>query len=91
MQKKNAGYAMVRPFTDRKENRVEDSFFAFLPVWKYIYRYNGKEYPFYVNGQTGKVIGAPPVSLARVFGMSAALCAVIFFFLKMLCYLLEVL
>ena len=91
LAEENAGYAMVRPFEEQVNNTVEDTFFAFLPVWKYIYRYNGKEYPFYVNGQTGKVIGAPPVSLGRVFGMSAILFALVFFFLKMLCFLLEVL
>ena len=91
LAEENAGYTMIRPFVDKKENNVEDTFFAFLPVWKYIYRYNGKEYPFYINGQTGKVVGGPPVSLARVFGMSAGIFALVFFFLKMLCYFLEVL
>lgn len=91
LAEENAGYTMIRPFVDKKENNVEDTFFAFLPVWKYIYRYNGKEYSFYINGQTGKVVGGPPVSLARVFGMSAGIFALVFFFLKMLCYFLEVL
>ena len=44
-----------------------------------------------MNGQTGKVTGGPPVSLARVFGMSAGVFALTFFFFKMLFYLLEVL
>ena len=91
LSEQNMGYAMLRPFVDEKKNETEGVYYAFLPVWRYIYRYNGKEYPFYVNGQTGKVTGGPPVSLARVFGMSAGVFALTFFFLKMLFYLLEVL
>lgn len=91
LAEENAGYAMVRPLHEQIHNQTENTFFAFLPVWKYIYRYNGKEYPFYVNGQTGKVTGAPPVSLVRVFGMSAGIFALTFFFLKMVCCFLEVL
>ena len=91
LAEQNAGYTMVRPFDSRKDNQVEEKYYAFLPVWKYIYRYNGKEYPFYVNGQTGKITGAPPVSLARMFGMSAGVFALTFFFLKMLFYFLGVL
>lgn len=91
LAEENAGYAVVRPLEDYIENEKKNTFFAFLPVWKYIYHYDGKEYPFYINGQTGKVIGAPPVSRARVFGMSAGIFALTFFFLRMLLYFLEVL
>lgn len=28
-----------------------------LPVWKYVYRYHGKDLEYYINGQTGKVYG----------------------------------
>lgn len=38
-----------------------------LPVWKYTYNYGDKSYPFYVNGQTGKIVGKVPVSKKKVF------------------------
>lgn len=41
--------------------------FALFPVWKYTYIYKYLPYDFYVNGQTGKVIGKTPVSKAKVF------------------------
>lgn len=91
MEEQNAGYALVRTFTEEKNNHLEQARFALLPVWKYIYRYNGKEYPFYVNGQTGKVIGAPPIDRMRMVGMSAGVFALLFIFLKTLFYFLEVL
>ncbi|MCD8018320.1 MAG: hypothetical protein LUF92_01670 [Clostridiales bacterium] len=91
LAEQNAGYAVIRPFSNRKNNQVKQSSFAFLPVWRYIYRYNGKDYTFYVNGQTGKTIGAPPISWTRLAGLSAGTFVVLFFFLRMLFYFLEVL
>ncbi|MBR5577835.1 MAG: hypothetical protein IKW28_02450 [Lachnospiraceae bacterium] len=38
----------------------EKSSFALLPVWVYKYDFQGKEYLYHVNGQTGKVIGKTP-------------------------------
>jgi hypothetical protein len=44
-----------------------------LPVWKYDYTYKGKEYPFYVNGQTGKLVGTAPISKAKVWAYAGTL------------------
>ncbi len=50
-------------------NRTKQEF-ALLPVWKYTYRYDNKNYDFYVNGQSGKTYGKSPVSIAKLFGYS---------------------
>ncbi len=57
-----AGYNTVRVVS--KNVNVKDSQvgYGLLPVWKYMYTYNGQEYPFYVNGQTGKIVGEAPTS-----------------------------
>ena len=39
--------------------------YSLLPVWLYKYTYKGKEYVFAMNGQTGKVVGKPPVSTSK--------------------------
>lgn len=52
---------------DRKTN------YGLMPVWKYIYQYKDKEYPFYVNGETGKIIGNAPLSKGKVWGYSLTL------------------
>lgn len=36
------------------------TYFALMPVWVYKYNFQGKDYLYYVNGQTGKVIGKTP-------------------------------
>ena len=47
----------------KMKNKGED--FVLLPVWKYLYSYRGTEYEYYVNGQTGKVIGEAPISIGK--------------------------
>ncbi|MBR6666526.1 MAG: hypothetical protein IKL22_12530 [Lachnospiraceae bacterium] len=75
------GYSQVVA-TDRQVTpKRTDGKFCLLPVWKYIYKYKGEEYPFYINGQTGKIIGKAPVSKAKVkaygFTLWASLTAII--------------
>lgn len=48
--------------------------YAMLPVWFLHYKYSGKDYYFCMNGQTGEVAGAAPVSwLKRMILFFAAL------------------
>lgn len=60
------GYTGV--ITEVKNHNIMDkgNDFTLLPVWVYAYKYRDKIYNFYVNGQTGKVIGQTPVSKAKV-------------------------
>lgn len=62
-----AGYSTVKPLS--QEVRVKDgrTVYGLLPVWKYLYHYKGQEYPFYINGQTGKIVGTAPVSVQKVW------------------------
>lgn len=65
--------------------------FALLPVWVYEYRYMNQNYIFYVNGQTGKCVGAPPLSKTRAFALTAILGGSLFAFVNGICLLLGVL
>lgn len=40
--------------------------YLMLPVWISSFKYNGKIYQFYVNGQTGKISGKTPISPYKV-------------------------
>ena len=40
--------------------------YVLLPVWRYLYTYGGKEYRYYINGESGKVIGKAPISIGKV-------------------------
>ena len=67
LQASYAGYHSVRSISQEIRVKSNSSCFGLLPVWKYQYTYDGKEYPFYVNGQTGKIVGEVPVSKKKAF------------------------
>lgn len=58
--------------------------YMLLPVWFMTYQYAGKTYEFAINGQSGKFVGTPPLSKARV----AAFCAGIFLLTAIIAFLL---
>lgn len=66
-------YKVVR--TISKEINVEHkgAEFVLLPVWRYIYAYAGKEYEYYINGQSGKVVGKAPISIGKVVACSGGI------------------
>ena len=66
MKRSIGSYNTLRADVDRTtlvDGKIDYSLF---PVWIYNYKYGGKEYKFFVNGQTGKVIGKTPVSKLKV-------------------------
>lgn len=66
LKKSLSGYALKEP--EVREIKIEDHEpeYALLPVWEYNYEYGGMIYNFYVNGQSGKVVGKTPVSKLKV-------------------------
>lgn len=76
------GYASVQ-VTHRNFNlRTRKATYALLPVWLLVSKYQGKDYHFAMNGQTGKLIGTLPVSkkraLAWFFGLLGGITAVLY-------------
>ena len=56
-----------------------------------IYKYQGKDYPFYVNGQTGKITGSTPVSKKKVIAYGSTVFAVVWMALSFLIGIMEAL
>lgn len=78
-----SGYTNVRPEKKMLSLNPAAVNYALMPVWRYVYEYQGKTYEFYINGQSGKIVGEPPLSKAKMFGYSAAffaICNLILFF-----------
>lgn len=65
--------------------------YALLPVWVYYYNYRGQKYAYYINGQSGKILGKTPVSRGKVFGYGGAAWAFLFTMLMLFKMILEVL
>lgn len=70
-----SGYASVRTQQQNIGIRGSRAQYGLLPVWKYNYHYKDKDYPFYVNGQTGKIVGTVPLSKTKVWAYSGTLWA----------------
>ena len=73
MQQSYSGYSHVRAVRDNLAMTDSQTAYGLLPVWRYIYRYKEQNYSFYVNGQTGKIVGTPPISKAKVWAYAGTL------------------
>ena len=74
-EQKASGYTSLTSENMNANNKLLANRFALMPVWIYEYRYQGQNYMFYVNGQTGKCVGTPPRSVSRAIGLTAAFAA----------------
>lgn len=70
-----SGYNNVRQQRSDISIRRAVQSYGLLPVWRYIYRYKDEYYPFYINGQTGKIVGKMPISIPKVLAYSATIWA----------------
>lgn len=84
------GYTSVT--AERNEKRIQRNGlnYALLPVWKYVYKYQEKDYEFYVNGQTGKIIGSTPVSRKKVVAYGCTVFAGVWAALALVMKIMEV-
>ncbi len=69
------GYNRVNTIARDINIRNSEVNYGLLPVWKYFYHYKEKCYPFYVNGQTGKIVGTAPISKTKVWAYAGTLWA----------------
>ncbi|MCR4587952.1 MAG: hypothetical protein K5682_06040 [Lachnospiraceae bacterium] len=67
-----AEYIRVGAEVDNIQISREAANYALLPVWIYTFGYKGEAYHFFVNGQTGKVIGKAPLSFGKAALYSAS-------------------
>lgn len=68
-----SGYASVIKNSQTIRVLDRNTAYGLMPVWRYIYQYKDQEYPFYVNGETGKIIGTAPLSKGKVWIYSLTL------------------
>lgn len=69
------GYAQMRARRNQIRENTRVSSFGLLPVWRYMYKYKDQVYPFYVNGQTGKIVGTAPISKSKVWAYAGTIWA----------------
>lgn len=91
LQSTVSGYTTVNSVKKELRLNLKDTNYALFPVWIYTYRFRGKNYKFYINGQTGKVVGKSPVSIGSVAAVAVSLFASVAATAGLLTHLLELL
>ncbi|MBS4202431.1 TFIIB-type zinc ribbon-containing protein [Bacillus sp. FJAT-49732] len=61
-----SGYSTVSYKNKQIDTNKMRSIYALFPVWMVYYDYDKAEHTFAMNGQTGKVVGKPPISIGKV-------------------------
>ncbi|MBR2409274.1 MAG: hypothetical protein IKB07_10030 [Lachnospiraceae bacterium] len=60
------GYSTTTYNSQNIMEEKQQEYYTLLPVWLLKYEYKGESKIYAMNGQTGKVVGKPPISGARV-------------------------
>lgn len=84
------GYVTLQAYHDNLALDLKKAEYALLPVWVYVFSYKGKKYEYYINGQTGKVIGIVPISPIKVMGYTSTVLASCIAIASMIYKILEV-
>ena len=66
LQASASGYMEIDVASSRSELRIDQVAYALLPVWMLHTKWNGQDYLFAMNGQTGKLIGDLPIDGGKV-------------------------
>lgn len=64
-----------------------DSYYTLLPVWMVCYDYKNSEHIFAMNGQTGKIVGTPPLSKRKLFAWFGGISGITFLILQIITFL----
>ena len=71
------GYTSCVPITKNIHLKRGKVHYALLPVWMLNTKWDGKDFLFAMNGQTGRLVGDLPISWGKCFGTAAVIIAVV--------------
>lgn len=75
MQNSVTGYNTCIPINSHVRLRRGKVHYALMPVWMLNTKWDGKDFLFAMNGQTGKLVGDLPVSRGKFWALFAAIAA----------------
>src|SRR5690625_2808072 len=71
-------YTSLREKRQQIKTRNVKSAYVLFPIWMVYYDYDKQEHTFAMNGQTGKIIGKPPISKKKVITWVSGISATTF-------------
>lgn len=82
------GYKSVNFVRKNLWERQKNAEYTLFPVWMFCYDYQQSEHNFYMNGQTGKIVGKPPISAGKTVLCFLIVSAISYLILALLVLLL---
>lgn len=82
------GYTTINMQNQVVEVRTKDVHYVLFPVWMVCYDYNKSQHTFAMNGQTGKIVGKPPISPGKVVTWLLSITASSFLVMRLLTLIL---
>lgn len=83
-----SGYSNISIHSKRINVTGDHAEYALLPVWMICYDYKDMEHTFMMNGQTGKIIGKPPLSKGKIAAWFSGISLTVFALLQLVVLLL---
>ncbi|MFD1396787.1 TFIIB-type zinc ribbon-containing protein [Kroppenstedtia eburnea] len=83
-----SGYSSVRYESKQIDTQKKHADYVLLPVWMVYYDYEKTEHTFAMNGQTGKVVGKPPISVGKVATWFGGIAGGVFITLKLISWMI---
>jgi len=80
------GYATVNYKQKEIQTAQKNAQYVLLPVWMFYYDFDGEEHIFAMNGQTGKVVGKPPLSKGKMTAWFSGLAGSSFLAMKLISF-----
>lgn len=80
------GYSSVNYKSKNIRTKKKNAYYVLLPVWMVYYDFDKQEHTFAMNGQTGKVVGKPPISIGKVASWFGGIAATTFVALKVISF-----
>lgn len=82
------GYTTTKYNRRNQDIRQRNAYYTLLPVWMVCYDYRDHEHIFAMNGQTGKIVGKPPLSKGKIMTWLLGITGGLFAIMQLLMFIL---
>lgn len=82
------GYSSVNYLDKQIDTQKRKSYYALFPIWMVYYDFDKTQHTFAMNGQTGKIVGKPPISKGKVFAWFSGIAGSSFILFRIITFLM---
>ncbi|BCN29625.1 hypothetical protein [Anaeromicropila herbilytica] len=81
------GYSTTSIINEDIDTKEVSSYYSLFPIWMVCYDYHKSDHIFAMNGQTGKIVGNPPLSKAKIFTWFLGISTISFLIINIILFL----